>query len=301
MEISRSRPVSILSTVALVLTLSWAQAEAAAQNRPAVSVQSINVDGKPVNTSGRRARDGSRQGSTPETRELKENDSLAPGTVIEVPERTVVKLVTANGTEITLQPHSRTKLNAISANGESITQILGEAWFKVVRALSFFEVTHDRFLAAVKGTEFKVAADGGEIQFVWVEGQIKVSRDVKVSVEGTTQGEPVTLTEDVSAERQRVRYPLNVEEYLRDFKNYGDVEEYFRDRVAEDVRSGDQERILQAWTNLGTALMAIGKAQRRHRLLRALARDSPSALSRWRASGNRRGLRQSGHRLLGVG
>ena len=54
---------------------------------------------------------------------------------------------------------------------------------------------------------------------------------------------------------------MNVEEYLRDFKNYGDMEQYFRDRVQEDESSGDQERILQAWTNLGTALVTIGKAR----------------------------------------
>ena len=192
---------------------------------------------------------------------LTEHDSLAPGTVIEVPDRTVVKLVTSNGTEITLLPNSRTKLNAISANGESITQILGEAWFKVTRALNFFEVAHDRFLAAVKGTEFKVAADEREIQFVWIAGQIKVSRDVKVKIAGAPQGDPVTLTEDVSAERPRVRYQLNVDEYLRDFKTYRDVEEYFRNQVEEDERSGDQTRILQAWANLGTALVTIGKAK----------------------------------------
>jgi tetratricopeptide (TPR) repeat protein len=238
--------------------VAWVQPAAAAQNRPAVSVQSISVDGKPVKTVG-----GVRltpPGATrPETRQLKEHEPLAPGTVIEVPVRTVVKLVTANSTEITLQPGSRTKINAVSANGESITQVFGEVWFKVVRALSFFEVAHERFLAAVKGTEFKVAADGGEIRFEWIEGLIKVSREVKISVAGAAQEEPVTLTEDLSAERQRVRYPLSVDEYLRDFRTYRDVEEYFRNRLEDDERSGDQERILLGWANLGTALVTIAK------------------------------------------
>lgn len=255
-----SRARSLTWELALTLSLSCAPAAVAAQGRPAVSVQSITVQGTPVTSVDGVRVTGPGQ-ATPERRKLQVNDSLAPGTVIEVPERTVVKLVTANGTEITLQPNSRTKLNAISANGESISQILGEAWFKVVRTLNFFEVTHDRFVAAVKGTEFKVAADGQEIQFVWMAGQIKVSRDVKVKIAGAAQAEPVTLTEDVSAEHQRVRYPLNVEEYLRDFKNYGDMEQYFRDRVQEDESSGDRERILQAWTNLGTALVTIGKAR----------------------------------------
>src|SRR5690349_965787 len=138
---------------ALALACCCMPAIAAAQGSAAVTVQSIRVAGQVVRTAGgvRLTAPGS---ASAQKRELKVNDSLAPGTVIEVPERTVVALVTINRTEITLQPNSRTKLNAVSPKGESITQILGEAWFKVTRALSFFEVAHDRFLAAVKGTEF---------------------------------------------------------------------------------------------------------------------------------------------------
>jgi tetratricopeptide (TPR) repeat protein len=260
-DMSRAgRTVSLLWTIA-VLTMTWpcVTAGAAAQDGPAVTVQSIQVDGTPVRTV-----DGVRvtaPGRAAEKRVLAEREALAPGTVIEVPDRTVVTLLTSNDTEITLLPNSRTKLNAVSANGESITQIVGEAWFKVTRALNFFEVAHDRFLAAVKGTEFRVASDGREIQFVWVAGQIKVSREVKVKIAGAPQEEPVTLTEEVSAERPRLRYPLNVDEYLRDFRNYRDVEEYFRNQLREDERSEDQARILQAWANLGTALVTIGKAK----------------------------------------
>ncbi len=244
----------------LALTLFCAQTDAAAQDRPAVSVQSITVDGKPVDTvNGVRVTDPG--GSRAEQRELRENDPLAPGTVIAVPDRTVVTLVTANGTVITLEAGSRTKINAVSDNGESFTSIFGEAWFKVVRALNFFEVAQDRFLAAVKGTEFKVAVDEREIQFNWLSGLIEVSRDVKVTIDGAAQRDVVTLTEDVSAENQRVRYQLNVDEYLRDFNSYRDVEEYFRSQAAEDERSGDQSRMLQGWTNLGTALVTIGKAR----------------------------------------
>lgn len=245
---------------ALVATLACLQAGAAAQERPAVSVQSISVDGKPVKTV-----DGVRLTapgkSSAERRELKEQDSLAPGTIIELPDRTVVKLVTTNGTELTLQPGSRTKLNAVSEKGESFSQIFGEAWFKVVRTLNFFEVTHDSFLAAVKGTEFKVAVDDREIQFDWIAGHIDVSRDVKVTVGGAAQGDAVTLTEQVSAENQRVRYQVNVDEYLRDFNTYKDVEDYFRKQLAEDETSGDQSRLLLGLTNLGTALVTVGNAK----------------------------------------
>jgi tetratricopeptide (TPR) repeat protein len=261
MELSRARLMaSLLRTLAaLALAACCVPADAAAQGGQAVTVRAIHVDGQSVQTV-----DGVRMtapGATPAKRVLAANDSVAPGTVIEVPDRTVVKLVTSNGTEITLLPNSRTKLNAVSANGESITQILGEAWFKVTRALNFFEVAHDRFLAAVKGTEFKVAADGREIQFDWIAGQIKVSREVKVTIAGAPEGDPVTVTEDVSAEHPRVRYQLNVDEYLRDFKSYRDAEEYFRKQVEAEETSGDQTRTLQAWANLGTALVTIGKAR----------------------------------------
>jgi tetratricopeptide (TPR) repeat protein len=261
MELSSARlTASLLRTLAaLALALCSLPADASAQGGQAVTVRSIHVDGRSV-----QSLEGVRMtapGATPAKRVMAANDPVAPGTIIEVPDRTVVKLITANGTEITLLPNSRTKLNAVSANGESITQILGEAWFKVTRALNFFEVAHDRFLAAVKGTEFKVAADAREIQFDWIAGQIKVSREVKVTIAGAPEGDPVTVTDDVSAEHPRVRYQLNVDEYLRDFKTFRDVEEYFRKQVEEEEKSGDQMRTLQAWANLGTALVTIGKAR----------------------------------------
>lgn len=247
-----------LVAAAFALTLSYVPAVAAVQGAPAATVQSIHVNDRSVpNVEVRLTLPGR---ATADKNVLTQRDSLAAGTVIEVPNQTVVKLVTSNGTEITLRPNSRTKLNAVSANGESITQIFGEVWFKVTRALNFFEVTHDRFLAAVKGTEFRVASDGQEVQFAWIAGRIEISRDVKVRIAGAQQTEPVTLTEEVSAERPRLRYQLNVDEYLRDFKTYRDVEEYFRNQVEEEQRGGDQTRILQAWANLGTALVSIGKA-----------------------------------------
>ncbi len=256
---SRARlTVPLIGTLGvLALTMSSVPAQAAAQaDRPAV-VQSILVDGHSVET----ARDVrvTAPGRATAEKGLGVGDSFAPGVVIQLPDRTVVKLLTSNGTEITLLANSRTKLNAISADGESITQILGEAWFKVTRALNFFEVAHDRFLAAVKGTEFKVGVEGGQIQVAWIAGQIKVSREVKVRIGGAPQEQPVTVTDEVSAERPRVRYQLNVDEYLRDFRTYRDVEEYFRSQAQEEERSGDQARLLEAWANLGTALITIAK------------------------------------------
>jgi tetratricopeptide (TPR) repeat protein len=232
----------------------------AAQDAPAASVQSITVDGRPVTTvDGVRLTPPGR--TVAERRELRERDPLASGTVIEIPGRTVVKLRTSNGTELTLQSGSRTKINSVGEKGESFTHLLGETWFKVVRSLDFFEVTHDSFLAAVKGTEFKVAVDERDIQIDWIEGRIDVSRAVKVRIDGTAQADAVTLTEQVSATNQRVRYQVNADEYLRDFKSYRDVEDYFRTRLAEDEASGDEDLVVLGLNNLGTALVMIGKAR----------------------------------------
>jgi tetratricopeptide (TPR) repeat protein len=249
--------VTLHATLAAMALMLCGGNEAAAQ-AARVTVESIQVSGKPAETV-EGVRLTAPGGTTAEKRQLKENDALAPGTVIELPDRTIVRLVTSNGTEITLLPNSRTKLNTVSPSGESVTQILGEVWFKVTRTLNFFEVDHDRFLAAVKGTEFQVASDGREIQFTRIAGQVEVSREVKISVEGSPRGEPVTLTETVSAERPQLRYRLNVDEFLRDFKTFKDVEKYFRDQLEEDERSGDQTRMLEGWANLGTALLAIGR------------------------------------------
>jgi tetratricopeptide (TPR) repeat protein len=256
---SRARLTASLHGTVAVLLLTWstAGAQAAAQSGRAGVIQSILVDGRPVPTAENVR--VTAPGATTAEKGVRVGDSFAPGTMIQVPERTVVKLVTSNGTEITLLANSRTKLNAISSDGESITQILGEAWFKVTRALNFFEVTHDRFLAAVKGTEFKVGVGRGEIQVVWIAGQIQVSREVKVKIGGAPQEEPVTVTDQVSADRPRLAYRLNVDEYLRDFRTFRDVEEYFRGQVKEEEQGGDQARILEAWANLGTALVTIAK------------------------------------------
>jgi hypothetical protein len=212
MSSARLTVSSLWKFAALVLILACGQADAAAQDRPAVSVQSITVDGTSVKTvqGVRMIAPGQ---SSAERRELKEHDSLAPGTVIELPERTVVKLVTANGTEVTLQPNSRTKLNAVSDKGESFTQLLGETWFKVVRTLDFFEVTRDRFLAAVKGTEFKVAVDGRQIQFALGWADQGLSRR-QLMIDGAVQRYCHSGRRCIAG-NQRVSYQLGVDEYLR--------------------------------------------------------------------------------------
>jgi hypothetical protein len=59
------------------------------------------------------------------------------------------------------------------------------------------------FVAAVQ-LEFKVAADGQKIRFVWMAGQIRVT-ECEGQDRGAAQGEPVTLTEDIRR-HQQVRY-----------------------------------------------------------------------------------------------
>jgi len=244
--------------LALVLTLAWPSGEVAAQGPRPVVVGAITVDGRPVTTAAgiRVTPPGETRGTA---RTLREQDELLPGSILEMPLRTAVTLVTLNGTELTLQPGSRTRLNAVSPRGESFTQLFGEAWFTVVKTLDFFEVVHERFLAAVKGTEFRVSVDDQDVQFGWISGQFEVSRDVGITINGAAQRDTVLVTEEVSAEQQAVNHRRGVDEYLDDFDSSDDVERYFRDQLVEDELSGDSVVIAEGLTNLGTALVTVGR------------------------------------------
>lgn len=197
---------------------------------------------------------------------------LAEGTAIEMPTRPRVRvqLVTRNGNSVTLEPGSRLRLEAVGERGERFAQLLGEARFAVVRALGFFEVTHDRFLAAVKGTEFAVAIDEGqtEIRFDWFKGQVVVEREVTLSIADQDDEDSADTDDDsrslierevLSESRRQLRYRLGPREYLREFRTLRDAEQYFRERAAEDEKSGDPERTMVGLMQLGQILNQIGK------------------------------------------
>jgi FecR protein len=116
-------------------------------------------------------------------RTLSKGARIEQGAEIVVPPRKVLVFESANGNQIRLQPGSRFKVNVAGSEGETYTLLLGQALFKVSRALNFFNVNYQSFLAIVRGTEFDMAVEPEkEIRFRLIEGQLVVQREVKVKI-----------------------------------------------------------------------------------------------------------------------
>jgi len=237
-----------------------------------VCIESVEVDGRPAAEGPDvmlRAADDAREHKVVVTA----GTPVAEGTVIEAPVRPRVRLrlVTRNGNTITLQPGGRLRVENVGERGERYTQLLGETRFAVTRALSFFEVAHDRFLAAVKGTEFGVAIDDkqAEIRFEWVKGEVLVEHEVSVTIEeqdsgasaddDDADGAVLVEREFLSEARGELRYRLGPRQYLKEFRTFRDAEQYFREQLAQDEKSGDPQRIQRGLLALGTILDTIGK------------------------------------------
>jgi tetratricopeptide (TPR) repeat protein len=207
---------------------------------------------------------------------LAEGAQLAVGTVIETPTRPRVRLqlVTRNGNAVTLDPGARLRIESVGENGERWTQQLGGVRFAVNRALGYFEVAHDRFLAAVKGTEFTVAIDQAqqEIRYDWRSGEVVVEQEIGVAIaeqdsddndDADDTGTAATMIqrEVLSAKQPQLRYRLDPVQYIRRFKTYRDAEQFFRDQAAEDAKSGDPRQALRGQMQLAAILNIVGKSQ----------------------------------------
>ena len=116
----------------------------------ALQVVEIQIDGKAVETVKEVAvivpgKDRA------ERRELRKGTQFEQGVEIVVPPRTVLVIASVNGNQVRLQPGSQFKANVVSGEGETYSVLLGQVFFKVSRALNFFNVTYQSFLAIVRG------------------------------------------------------------------------------------------------------------------------------------------------------
>src|SRR6185436_10224390 len=116
---------------------------------------------------------------------------------------------------------------------ESHQPLAGRIDFQVRKALDFFNVQYDRITAAVKGTDYSIEIDPAKSLKVSVtEGVVEVERQVQIKVaeaagsatttETTKSEGGIRVTEDIKAGQSRT-YQLDVEEYLAEFKNFGEV------------------------------------------------------------------------------
>jgi len=217
---------------------------------------------------------------------LRLRHSLPEGSELVTPARTRIELSSDNGNRIVLEPVSRLKINTVGRAGESYVLGNGSARFSVSRALDFFHVNYDKFLAIVRGTQFVVAVrPGKQIDFRVFEGRLLVEREARVRIREGNAIAALRAT-DVLAEgrRTQISYRLDVEEYLREFNTLKEAEQYFRDKLREDEGSDDMERRLDGINALGVVLHLLGKdSEARELLERGLALAGERADPRLRA------------------
>ena len=226
----------------------------------ALSVVGIEVDGRAVEKVS--AVDVFVSGKdNSDKRDITIGSIFAQGDEIVVPPRTVLVLHSANTNDVRLQPGCRFKINVVGSEGESYGIRMGKAFFKVSKALNFFNVDYMKFLAIVHGTEFDVAVEPKkEISFHLTKGKLLVQREVKVKILEEHKETEVITSELLSpVTKSHVSYRLDVDEYLKEFKTFKDAEEYYRRQLEEDEKSGEYERVQEGLNAMGNILNTIGK------------------------------------------
>ncbi len=245
--------------IAAAVLVSSAAGSAVAQG---LTVTALTVEGQTVQSvSGVQMR--APGAGTAQTRTLNAKDAIAPGTEIAVPRGARVELTSSNGNRITLYPGSRFMAGLVTGNGESHQPLGGRIDFQVRKALDFFNVQYDRITAAVKGTDYSVEIDPGQTFTLAVtEGVVEVEREVQIRFAAAPLGAGAGSDDDsISSETgirvaeelkagQRKTYRLNVEEYLAEFKNFAEAEDYFRKALALAEASKDRRRVLRGVINL---------------------------------------------------
>jgi hypothetical protein len=119
----------------------------------------------------------------PDSREVKQDWMVPPGTSIAVPDATYIDLVDSRAA-FRSSPGMRV---TVAQKGYELTGA-GRVQFAVVRAvdnaLDFFGVKVGRFIAAVPGTVFRVdLTDPDFVTFSVAEGRVAVTREVSVHLE----------------------------------------------------------------------------------------------------------------------
>ena len=232
-----------------------------------LTVATIKIDGGSAESvSGVQVRLPGAERGQPQT--LKAGQAIAPGAELTLPRGARIDLVSSNGNKITLHPGARFLTGVVTVKGESHQPLGGRVDFQVRKALDFFNVQYDRITASVKGTEYSVEIDPAKsLKLTVTEGVVEVERQVQIrfaeAAGGATettrsQGSGIRIVEDLKAGESKT-YRLDVEEYLTEFKNFGEAEAYFKKALAEAEASGDKRRIFRAVQNLMEMYWKIGK------------------------------------------
>jgi tetratricopeptide (TPR) repeat protein len=243
-----------VTTLAIVLAL--APTELPAQGA-GLRVVEVRVDGR-VEPEGASVTALSASGGTPEPRRVQAGTEMPAGLELFVPGRTVLVLESANGTRIELAPGTRFKPGAVTDKGEAHVVNSGSVTFDVRRALNFFNVDFQRFVALVRGTAFTVIADeSGAATATVSRGRVLVQRDVPTEIADRSSTADMLVVEalDVRGGRQR---SWSASDRALSFSRYEDARRFYESQVVTADASGDYDERQVALNNLGIFWMTWG-------------------------------------------
>jgi Tfp pilus assembly protein PilF len=225
----------------------------------ALRVVEVRVEGQAVNTAVAIVQFVPPQ-RAPASLQVQAGQALADDIEIGIPARTVVVLQTANGNRVELAPDTRFAAR-INAAGEVHTVAGGSARFDVQRALGFFNVEFNRFVALVRGTVFEVRAGaGGEGAVDVQQGRVAVQREVPTLLQDTGRAFDMLAQDVLDAQsKPRQQWPAAepVQRYARS--------EVALTRYATDLKQAEQRQDrdgeMAALNNMGYTWLARGKPE----------------------------------------
>jgi tetratricopeptide (TPR) repeat protein len=251
-------------TLAIVLVLAPTALNAQGARLRVVEVQ---VEGR-VEPQGASVTVLSAGDAAPESLRVRAGTEIGPGTELVVPSRTVLILESANATRIELAPGARFKPGAITDKGEAHMLIGGSGSFDVRRALSFFNVDFQRFVALVRGTAFTLTADDTGAGTASVsQGRVLIHREITTEISGQASSAEMLVVHalDVRSSRQG-SWPAA--EAARSFVGHDDARRFYEGEVVTADASGDYDQRQVARNNLGIFWMTWGDPRRAGPLFR---------------------------------
>ena len=223
----------------------------------ALRVVEVRVEGKAVDTAVSILQFVPPQ-RTPAPFQVQAGQALTDGIEIGVPARTVVVVQTTNGNRIELAPDTRFTAR-VSATGEVHSVSGGNARFDVQRALSFFNVEFNRFVALVRGTVFEVEAGAaGEGAVDVKQGRVAVQRDIPTLMQDT--GRQVDMIEqEVLDAQDKPRQQWPAVEALRRYTHSEEALTLYTNNLREAEQRKDRDGQMAALNNMGLTWLARDK------------------------------------------
>ena len=198
---------------------------------------------------------------TPAPLQVQAGQVLAEGVEIAVPARVVVVLQTANGNRIELAPDSRFTAARVGTGGEVHTVLGGNARFDVQRALSFFNVEFNRFVALVRGTVFEVQSGaGGEGALQVQDGRVAVQREVPTLMQDTGRQVDMLALELLDAQgKSRQQWPAV--EAMRRYEHSEQALTQYTNDLTQSEQRADRDGQMAALNNMGLTWLARGRPE----------------------------------------